>query len=109
MKKLLTKLTLALGFIAFMGLGATDTQEAQATSSLPFIYYVTGTVIDTPGGGCWYVEDCSTGARHYFDRATVPGWVTILPGNTYQVEFNAGVDTGCGFYSLVSAFSSWGC
>jgi len=109
MKKLLIKLTLGLGIMAFMGLGATETQEAHATASLPFIYNVEGTVIDAPNGGCWYVEECSTGIRHYFDRATVPGWVSILPGNSYYVEFNAGVNTGCGFYSLVSAFSTWGC
>ncbi|MEL6537320.1 MAG: hypothetical protein AAFQ98_18000 [Bacteroidota bacterium] len=109
MKKLLIKLTLILGIMAFMGLGVSDTQQTQAGTSLPFIYYVTGTVIDTPGGGCWYVQECNTGTRHYFDRSTVPGWVTIFPGGTFQVEFNAGVDTGCGFYSLVYATQSWDC
>lgn len=92
-----------------VALSIQSTEASQQESSLPLVYTVTGTAIDVPGGGCWYIEDCNTGTRHYFDRAQVPSWVTLLPGYSYYVEFQANPTSPCGFYDLVAAFNTSPC
>ena len=105
MKKLASSVLLSLSILAIVGLSTQSSQGAEESASMdPFIYYVNGTVIDIYGSDCWYVEDCSTGTRHYFDVTQLPTWVTIYPGYSYYVEFHAAPNS-CSNYRIASVSS----